>query len=186
MMIISVIIFLILITFKQKALLVETNSARLKHENFVMEIKKENIKAFEKTLYKSFNAALLTKRAQSKFTYILMINGEKVSSSGKIFSKTPSITMQLFENFDKDDLEILPKTIIESGSILNENSKSTVIKISSNKFVAKTKLINSQKGNSFLYEFSNVKNGEIITIEIEPKIAKKIGLSVNTIEIFYN
>lgn len=185
-MIISVIIILIVFTIKQKALLLATNSARLKHESFVMEIRKENIKAFEKTLNESFDVSILTKRIQAKFTYELMINGKKIITSNNIYSKTPSITMQLFENFDKEDLEIFPKNLIEMGYMLTEDNKISVIKISSNKARVNIKYIASKTGNSITYEFTNVKNGEIITIEIEPKIAKKIGLKVNSLEILYN
>ena len=94
--------------------------------------------------------------------------------------------MVLSENFGNKAIELLPKSIIDLGTILKKDNALSIIKITSNSAKVNTVLDNTQSGQTMSYTFNNVRPGEIITLEIDPKLADKIGLNDNVIEIFYN
>ena len=140
---------------------------------------------YEGKLKSSFTESQLNKISQTYMKYYLYINGEQTKAS-TFYSKTPNVSVVLSEVYDKTATDFLPEDIIESGSILNINDAPKLIKISSNSATVKMSVGNDDNKKWLTYDFSNVKIGEIITLEVDPSTAKKIGLNDNIIEIIYN
>jgi len=147
----------------------------------------ENIKALEKTLMKTFTKKQLVKIVRSELDYSMIINGDKFPvNTNTISITTPKFELQLYEYFGSDALDILPKNIINMGSMFNTLKNLKAINISTNKAKYSTKMTEIIDGRLISYKFSNLENGEIITLEIDPIIAKKIKLEVdNVVEIYY-
>jgi hypothetical protein len=164
------------------------NSAALQHyndENAKMQA--ENLKAFEFALKASFSKPQLVKIAQSSTKYGLSINGTAIANNDNtIYSDRPTVDILISENYGRTAIENLPRSIIEMGSVMDLKSASKLVKIEYGKSTLKTKLYNYYYGKSLSYMISNLKPGDIITIEVLPDIARKIGLDDNIIEIFYN
>jgi hypothetical protein len=150
-------------------------------------MKAENIKAFEKTLKASFSRVQLVKIAQYKTKYGININGTPVGkNTNKIISERSTVSILISENYSRVSLDSLPRSIIEMGSVMELKSASTIVKVSYGKATLKTRLYNYYYGKSLSYLVTGLKPGDIITLEILPEIAQKIGLEDNVIEIFYN
>ena len=133
----------------------------------------------------SFTVAQLNKISQTYMKYYLFINGVQFKTS-PVYLKTVKVSVVLSEIYDKTATDVLPEDIIQSGSILNIKDASKLIKISSNSAIVKTSVDNADNKKWITYDFSNVKIGEIITLEIDPSTAQKLGLDDNIIEIIFN
>lgn len=163
------------------------NGIALQEYNSVNEkMQNENMKSFEKTLKSSFSAQQLIKISQNETLYSLTVNGTNVTDSSTIYLKSPSATILLSENYGKTTLNLLPRSIIEMGSIMKEKDAFNLLSISPKKEKVKTKLYDFYYGKTISYTIDNIKVGDIITIELEPTLAKKIGFESEYIEIFYN
>lgn len=158
---------------------------KLAEVNEIMEEK--NIKALEKTLLSTFNKKQLTQIVRSELDYSMVLNDKKFPIYlNAINIDTPRINIKLYEYFGSDAIDILPKSIIDIGSMFNKRKDLKAIKISVNKAKYKMKRTEISDGRLIEYDFYNLKNGEIITLEIDPMITKKSGLkNGNVIEIFY-
>ncbi len=102
------------------------------------------------------------------------------------YANSPSVTVVLFENYNTKILNILPKKLIVSGSMLRTKKISSIINISTNKAKMKSELKSTEFGQYLNFSFSGVKAGEIITLDINPILAEKLGLKTNVLEIIYN
>ena len=171
-----------------KAGAVKENSAALQHYNDEnAKMAAENLKAFEFALKASFSKPQLIKIAQSGTKYGLSINGTNIANNNNtIYSDRPTVGILIFESYGRVALDTLPRSIIEMSSVIELNTALKLVKIEYGKATLKTKLYNYYYGKSLSYTVSNLKPGDIITIEILPDVARKIGLSDNIIEIFYN
>lgn len=158
-----------------------------KYNDMNAKLKAENMKAFEKTLRASFSDEQLVKIAQYGTKYSVTINGERVAeNTNVIYSKRPTIAILISENYGRTELDNLPRGIIEIGSVIELKSASKLLKVTYGNATLKTKLYNFYYGKTLSYMVSNLKAGDIVTIEILPEVAKKMGLYDNIIEIFYN
>lgn len=172
---------------KKDAAIIKNTAALQQYNDVNAKMKTENLKAFEITLKASFTKEQLIKIAQHQTIYSLSINGTNIAKNTDIiYSERPTVAILISENFGRDALQILPRNIIEMGSVVELKSASKLIKVSYGKADMKTKLYNYYYGKSLSYLISNLKPGDIITIEVLPEVAEKIGLADNIIEIFYN
>lgn len=166
---------------------IKKSSVYNKYFSMQTKMKNKNEEALAKILSSSFKKSQLVNIVQKFSTYTLIINDEKITKEKEtIISETPKIKISLFENYGNDTLENIPKKIIEMASVLKKNRIGTLVRITTTKAKAKKKIVNIDNGKLFSCNFRNVKPGEIITMEIEPKLAEKIGLENTVIEIFYS
>ena len=167
------------------ATLIENGKVSNQYNALSAELDSKNSTMYEGKLKASFSGSQLNKISQTYMKYYLYINGEEFKTS-PVYSKAPNVSVVLSEVYDKSATDVLPEDIIESGSILNIKDASKLIKISSNSATVNTSIGNEDNKKWLTYNFSNVKIGEIITLEVDPSTAKKIGLDDNIIEIIYN
>jgi len=172
---------------KKEAALLKNGAALQTYNDVNDKMANENMKAFEITLKASFTKEQLIKIAQHQTIYSLTVNGTNVAKNTDIiYSDRPTVSVLISENFGRDALKILPRNIIEMGSVVELKSATKLVKVSYGKSKMRTKLYNYFYGKSLSYLVSDLKAGDIVTIEIMPEIARKIGLTDNIIEIFYN
>ena len=172
---------------KKETATINNSAARLKYNDINAKMQAENLKAFEITLKASFSKPQLIKIAQNRTIYSLTVNGTNVvKNTGAIYSDRPTVAIMISENYGRDALKMLPRSIIELGSVIELKSASSLAKVKHGKATLKTKLYNFYYGKSLSYLVSDLKPGDIITVEVLPEIARKIGMEDNIIEIFYN
>lgn len=147
----------------------------------------ENMAAFEKSLRGSFSDQQLVRIAQSDIRYGITINGDQVQKNTDIYeSKRPTVAVLLSESYGRAVLNLLPSSILEMGSILNLDDADKLITISYQRGEAVNRLYEFGYGKSLSYEVSDLKPGDIVTIEIAPWLAQKMELEDNIIEVFYS
>lgn len=150
-------------------------------------IKEENFSLLEKRMLASFSDTQLKNISNKYINYELLINGESIKGSkNKVYSKSSTIQILLEEKYDANVFEILPKKIIEYSSVINLENANKVIAISADTAKFGTEIKNNENSKVLIFNFSNVKAGEIITLEIVSGLSKKIGLNENIVEVFYN
>ena len=172
---------------KKETATVNNDAARLQYNDVNAKMQAENIKAFEITLKASFSKPQLIKIAQNRTIYSLTVNGTNVvKNTGAIYSERPTVAVMISENYGRDALKMLPRSIIELGSVMELKSASSLVKVKYGKAKLTTKLYNFYYGKSLSFLVSDLKSGDIITVEVLPEIAQKIGMEDNVIEIFYN
>lgn len=147
----------------------------------------ENMAAFEKSLRGSFSEQQLMRIAQSDIRYGITINGDQIQKNTDIYeSKRPTVAVLLSESYGRAVLNLLPSSILEMGSILNLDDADKLITISYQRGEAVNRLYEFGYGKSLSYEVSDLKPGDIVTIEIAPWLAQKMELEDNIIEVFYS
>lgn len=148
----------------------------------------ENMAAFEKTLLGSFSDPQLIRIAQKNCKYGIQINGTALGMNETVvYSERPTVAVLLSENYGKDTLNLLPRSIVEKGSIITLDKAPSLIKVTySDGATMENNVYDYFYGKTLSYLVSGLKAGDIVTIEVDPEIAKKIGLTDNIIEIFYN
>ncbi len=147
----------------------------------------ENSKALIKTVNQNFSGSQIGRVVEKNSTYTLIVNSKKVDKNTvTYYANSPSVTVVLFENYNTKILNILPKKLIVSGSMLRTKKISSIINISTNKAKMKSELKSTEFGQYLNFSFSGVKAGEIITLDINPILAEKLGLKTNVLEIIYN
>jgi len=147
----------------------------------------ENMAAFEKTLLGSFNEQQLVRIAQKNTKYGISINGTPLGlNESVVYSERPTIAVLLSENYGKDTLNLLPRSVVEMGSIIELEKASELIKVTYGEATMENNVYDYFYGKTLSYLMSNLKAGDIVTIEVTPDIARKIGLEDNIIEIIYN
>jgi len=172
---------------RKEATTIKYNAALQQYNDMNAKMKAENIKAFEKTLRASFSDSQLIKIAQHDTNYSLSINGDPIGkNTSTVYAERPTIAVLISENYGRTELDNLPRSIIEMGSVIELKSSSSLVKITSGNATIKTKLYNFYYGKTLSYVISGLKAGDIVTLEILPSVAKKIGLDDNIIEVFYN
>ncbi len=173
--------------FKRNALDIKYNSALQAFNDANARMLNENMTAFEKILLASFEEPQLVKIAQNNSKYGIMINGESLAKNeNTVYSERPTIAVLLSENYGKTSLNLLPRNIVEIGSIISLDKADSLIKVMYGEATLETKVYDYYYGKTLSYLVSGIKPGDIVTIEVAPEIAEKIGLTDNIIEIFYN
>lgn len=146
-----------------------------------------NMAEFEKTLLGSFDEAQLIKIAQKNSKYGISINGNQLNTNESVvYSERPTIAVLLSENYGKDTLNLLPRSVVEKGSIVALDKAADLIKVTYGEATMENNVYDYFYGKTLSYLVSNLKAGDIVTIEVAPDIARKIGLEDNIIEIIYN
>lgn len=147
----------------------------------------ENMAAFEKTLLGSFNEQQLVRIAQKNTKYGISINGTPLGKSESVvYSQRPTIAVLLSENYGKDTLNLLPRSVVEKGSIIALEKAPELIMVTYGEATMENNVYDYFYGKTLSFLVSNLKAGDIVTIEVAPDIARKIGLDDNIIEIIYN
>lgn len=147
----------------------------------------ENMVALEKSLRGSFSEQQLMRIAQSDIRYGITINGDQIQKNTDIYeSKRPTVAVLLSESYGRTVLNLLPSSILEMGSILKLDDAGKLITISYQRGDAVNRLYEFGYGKSLSYEVSDLKPGDIVTIEIAPWLAQKMELENNIIEVFYS
>ena len=163
----------------------ENRNASAHYDFLSNEIKSDNLATFEKTLFGGFNSDQLKKISQKYLKYTLSVNGEQFVSS-PVYSASPNISVVVTEAYDPRTEAFLPQNIIEYGTILSKDDAMSLLKIQTTTAKVNTELDYADNKKWIAYNFNNVKAGEIITIEVEPSLADKMGISDNTFEVIYN
>lgn len=147
----------------------------------------KNMAAFEKTLLGSFNEQQLVRIAQKNTKYGISINGTPLGmSESVVYSQRPTIAVLLSENYGKDTLNLLPRSVVEMGSIIALENATDLIQVTYGEATMENNVYDYFYGKTLSFLVSNLKAGDIVTIEVAPDIARKIGLDDNIIEIIYN
>lgn len=147
----------------------------------------KNMAAFEKTLLGSFNEQQLVRIAQKNTKYGISINGTPLGKSESVvYSQRPTIAVLLSENYGKDTLNLLPRSVVEMGSIIALENATDLIQVTYGEATMENNVYDYFYGKTLSFLVSNLKAGDIVTIEVAPDIARKIGLDDNIIEIIYN
>lgn len=147
----------------------------------------ENMVALERSLRGSFSEQQLMRIAQSDIRYGITINGDQIQKNTDIYeSKRPTVAVLLSESYGRTVLNLLPSSILEMGSILKLDDAGKLITISYQRGDAVNRLYEFGYGKSLSYEVSDLKPGDIVTIEIAPWLAQKMELENNIIEVFYS
>jgi hypothetical protein len=75
---------------------------------------------------------------------------------------------------------------VEKGSIIAIDKATDLIEVTYGDSTMVNNVYDYFYGKTLSYLISDLKAGDIVTIEVEPGIARKIGLDDNIIEIIYN
>lgn len=147
----------------------------------------ENMTAFEKILLGSFSEQQLVRIAQKNTKYGISINGTPLGKNESIvYSQRPTIAVLLSENYGKDSLNYLPRSVLEKGSIIALANAPSLIEVTYGEGKLENNVYDFYYGKTLSYLVSDLKAGDIVTIEINPEIAKKMQMEDNIIEIIYN
>lgn len=147
-----------------------------------------NMAAFEKTLIGSFNEDQLVRIAKKNIRYGISINGKPVGKNESIvYSRRPTVAVLLSENYGKESLNLLPRNIIEMGSIMKKENAERLMKVTFNEY---SRMENNEYdyfyGKTLSYLVSDIKAGDIITVELSPELAMLMEMEDNIIEVIYN
>lgn len=178
---------LIIMGSRREALSVKYDTALQSFNDANAKMLSENMAAFEKNLLSSFSQNQLVSMAQNKTKYGIMINGESLGKNQSVvYATRPTIAILLSENYGKSALNLLPRNIVLMGSVIAPDKGDSLIKVTYGNSKLETKVYDYYYGKTFSYIISDLKAGDIVTLEVSPVIAGKIGLEDNIIEIFYN
>lgn len=183
---ITLLTVLLFISIKKNMVFEENQAIYSRIEAVKEEILKSNKILLEDRLNSNFTKEQLTKISQKHLNYSLTVNGQYIEKKDIFYSNTPNITIILTEECDKNAIDILPKNIMNYGTLIKQEDAEKIIKINSNTKSLPFAFDTSDYQKRLTYRFENVKQGEIITLEIAPALAEKLKLSNNIIEIFYN
>ena len=152
------------------------------------ELEAENMRLFETKLEGAFTEKNLTAMVEQFVEYELFVNNRKIDDSQTIFySQTPSIRVTFYERFGQEAMKLFPEKILMETSKVREQYLNDQILISttlSELDEVKTQL--TPQGIRTDYNFTGVKSGEIITLDLSFEFSKLIKLADASLEIFYN
>lgn len=147
----------------------------------------ENMAAFEKILLGSFSENQLVRIAQKNTKYGISINGTPLGKSESVvYSERPTVAVLLSENYGKDALNYLPRSVLVKGSIIDLANAPSLIDVTYGEAKMENNIYDFYYGKTLSYLVSDLKAGDIVTIEINPEIAAKMEMEDNIIEIIYN
>ncbi len=147
----------------------------------------ENMVAFEKILLGSFSEKQLVRVAQKNTKYGISINGEPLGKNESIvYSERPTVAVLLSENYGKDALSYLPRSVLDKGNIINLANAPSLIKVTYGEGTMENNIYDFYYGKTLSYLVSGLKPGDIVTIEIAPEIAAAMEMEDNIVEIIYN
>lgn len=147
----------------------------------------ENMASFEKILLGSFSEKQLVQIAQKNTNYGVSINGTPLGKNESVvYSERPTVAVLLSENYGKNSLNYLPRSVLEKGSIITIANAPSLVEVTFGEAKLENNVYDFYYGKTLSYLVSGLKPGDIVTIEINPEIALKMELEDNIIEIIYN
>ncbi len=151
------------------------------------QIAKKKKEYFEKVLRDSFSKDQLAAFAQMGAVYQVVVNGEVVNKNSSIlYTSFPTIDIIVSENFSSKIMQHYPVPLRQSGSLIQNDNALNLLKISAETKGIEPLFYDEGFRKSIHYKITNLKVGEIVTVEFSDELTKKLGLNENAIEIFYN
>lgn len=147
----------------------------------------ENMAAFEEILLGSFSENQLVRIAQKNTHYGISINGTPLGKNESIvYSERPTVAVLLSENYGKDALSYLPRSVLDKGNIINLANAPSLIEVTYGDGTMENNIYDFYYGKTLSYLVSGLEAGDIVTIEISPEIAAAMEMEDNIVEIIYN
>lgn len=150
-------------------------------------IDKANNEMYTTRLTGAFTDVQLMKM-KDKFTeYAIYVNNVVVKGgTSVIYSKTENISVSFYEKYTNDAKRFFPLDILRKYCKIAQDVLEKNVTINTNEADYKISTLMLDTGRKVTVDFSNVKAGEIIAIDMQYDMAKALGLEDGSIEIFYN
>ncbi len=150
-------------------------------------IDKANNEMYTARLSGAFTDAQLMKM-KDKFTeYAIYVNNVVVKGgTSVIYSKTENISVSFYEKYSTDAKKFFPLDTLRKYCKIAQDVLEKNVIINTNEADYKITTLMLDTGRKVTLDFSNVKAGEIIAIDMQYDMAKALGLDDGSIEIFYN
>lgn len=151
------------------------------------QLKAKNNELYLSKMQKTFTDDQLMKMIDRHTTYKLFINNKVAEKNTSIFySNSDTTLITFYEQYAANAKDFIPDELLNKYSKINKTEIEKLIKISTNE--AKYTMTEQQyeDGRKLYIQFDAVKPGEIITLDLENKFAKTLGMDEYSIEIFYN
>lgn len=149
-------------------------------------LESRNIEMFDEKLKSSFDQDQLTAMTEQFVDYELYINNRKMEDQTIVYSQTPTIQITFYERFNRGTTDIFPESILYMTSKTKEDVLKDKIKlyVTDSEYTMDERVTDEGIRTDII--FSNVKAGEIITLDLEFAFSELLGLGDSSIEIFYN
>jgi hypothetical protein len=146
----------------------------------------ENDKYFAKMLMRLFTEDKLQNMAKDNWSYSLSVNGTPVNGN-VVNVNTQNVTVSVTET---EKANKLPSLVSVKGSVTNgvANKKFydlVAVTATTTKPTQETKQDAERKTTTQNFKFTNLNVGEIVTINLDPELATRLGLTDNIVEIFF-
>lgn len=167
----------------------QKNEAFRQYKSLLAKLETMDADQYNQRFMNGFNPTELTKISESFLQYDLYINSVLLKKGQTtIQSGTKDISIVLIEKYSAKAGNNLPASVLEYGSRAKSYLKSPIFKIMTTKSKFDATLRKRAEGDGYrlVYGFTNVNPGEIITVDIDKEIAKKLGLNQPGFEIIYS
>lgn len=155
--------------------------------DYTTKINNENMKHLEKIFNSTFTADQLAAMAAKNYTYVLTVNGKVIDKTNETYVNSSEITIGLTESIAENKL---PTNILKMGRIApvpengDDYASNITISAKDRKFV---KSVSEKNGvTTVKFTCGELKVGDIVTVFFSDELKKRMGLSDNYLEIFYN
>ena len=165
----------------------ERNSAYMLLNDAKVRLEDRNSAEYVKQLEDAFTEEQLTALTERFVTYEILVNNKKIGENQTIFySQTPKIVITFYEKFNRDALKFFPKEFLYKYSKIPADVLADKIIVSTTKSEYEmSEMISDERIRTDLV-FDKVVSGEIITLDLEYRFSKLLGLTDSSLEIFYN
>lgn len=150
-------------------------------------------------LLKSKNQAYLLKVMKGQFTidqleaitrkyitYSMNVDGNRVKKDDSIYyAPNKQVIVILSERCNQAGNDLIPSELVAESLRLNKSNINQALKISTNAEYS-LNFVNVDGGIDVYASFSNLKAGDIVTLQFTQGFAKMLGLNQNIYEIIYN
>lgn len=146
----------------------------------------ENDKYFAKMLMRLFPEDKLQNMAKDYWLYSISVNGAPVKGN-TVNVNTANVVVSLTQT---EKVNKLPSLVSIKGSVTNGDPNKKFNDLASvtattTKPTQETKQNAESKSITQNYQFTNLNVGEIVTINLDPELATRLGLTDNIVEIFF-
>lgn len=146
----------------------------------------ENDKYFAKMLIRLFPEDKLQNMAKDYWIYSISVNGATVKEN-TINVNTSNVVVSITQT---EKANKLPSLVSIKGSVTNGVANKqffdlATVTSTTTKPTLETKQDTEQKTTTQNYKFTNLNIGEIVTINLDPELATRLGLTDNIVEIFF-
>lgn len=155
----------------------------LQNQKLEEEINRANVKHLEQVILREFPKEETNMRINNNFSYKLYVNST-IPKESVIYTKQNTVTVELYETVPKELTKTYTNSLLYDASYIRRGSlPAKYIKVSCGNKEAKTTLITSGLDARLQLSFDELKNGDIVTIEITYAYSQRLGLESNLIEI---